>query len=551
VTGERPYATLGEISSTGIGQGMHVAENMRAWMADKKNIAALIRGVTGAAPEGIFRLLEVGDAPFRGAAKKMILDEMADIQGLAGVARKKWLAKQALKPDADTEQAFLQLVLQDDNMLQSLLTKGANWAYAGISEKYGPGAAEAAAWAGSVILPYMKTPFNVAAMAFDYMMPTASSAFGTHLLVAGKRAQRQARSDLASATTPSARAAAKAAVARATAKIRNGETKIGRAVTGYMLSTLGLVLAQAGVVTPGLGDRDDKEDKMRRGLGGLARFNWSGMRRLLRGESAQWQEGDLTMSCLYMGLHGLIFTAAANHTRQVRKSGKSFENVFVTPLTTAMGGQMSKIVFDLANMKGMFTVLEGIQEGRFSRVMENMTTALFAAVKPRTVDMLQGLGDQYIRDARAAEDNPFKRALWKTLSWDKEYNPIQDVLGRPVKRTPAGRSYLGYHGVDSFHFSRVPDDPHMLTIYRTWLASGKDQDVLPSAPSSVNGHKLEGDDLYTFRKMVGNSRMDYYQRFGLAKSQNPDRMKRANDLGRERGTLQFLRQHPDYRKKKK
>jgi len=145
--------------------------------------------------EGFFRALNLGDKPFRRAAERGRLEEIATIKGLTGMARDQFINRPDEESWDDARKVGNVSVYQQDSWLSDAikqLTSKLNKVSAADEHKRMSIIAKTLGYLlKATMMPYVKTPLNLIAEAFDYSIPLWSAARGVEEMTKGIEGKQQ------------------------------------------------------------------------------------------------------------------------------------------------------------------------------------------------------------------------------------------------------------------------------------------------------------------------------------------------------------------------
>ncbi|MGL6268054.1 MAG: hypothetical protein ACRC2O_09005, partial [Chitinophagaceae bacterium] len=492
--------------------------------ADKKRTAAqkandYVEGTLGIPAEVMFRLLNLGDKPFRRAAEMAKAMEMASLKGLKGNDLLKFL----VIPDAESAQQIKQagdeatfqqsegLGKKIQQYIVDFLNTVAKVPYVGKPTK--------------VILksqiPFIKTPWNVAAETLQYAAPPITFAIGINQIAKGNK--------------------------------RGGSIMIGKFMVGAMIQAVAYQLFIKGLLT---GD-DDKEKKKRDFQFDSVppnSINTSAVSRGLAGKAWETKDGDIWVSYTKMGTTGILFDHYSNTYKERAANNEPLldTDAYLSDMITS-GPKVASASLDQTFLQGTSKLLEAVKDGGNKKTTDwiiTTTEAVGAIVYPNTIATISKASDEYLRDV---QDDLF----WKKLSnvyqnkmFMGDALPAKvSIWGDKVTGNPEGRNKYVYYLFDPTKFKKVDTDDFRYKLYQDFKKD-YDADWLPGAPSktiTVKGEKikLDGSQYELLSTYVGQERKDMTQAYINSKAYEraSDKDKKeelkaiyrdASELGRER-----------------
>lgn len=518
--------------------------NAKGKVSAKTWIGKVYEGTIGVLPEFNFRLLQLGDDPFKYSVYRSNLNAEAKARGLKGPAREAFVLKPPAKVAKAAMDAAQTSVFQQQNqagqavahtrkMLRDIPVVG-QWLDAAVV---------------TPLLPYVVTPANVAKTLFKLSMPEITMSIGGAQYIYGRR-----KSD---------------------ATLRRGEMNMGYAAVGYVLKGAALWLIEKGLVSEPPSD-EEKERTLSYQTTKPGRLNVDAMRRTMQGGSPEWQDGDRTINLIALGFPGAVIQIHARKVQlarqeQRRLGGLSEELPERTgPLADVPDTMVAAVqaTLDQSFVQGIYNVLDAVKDGRVETLVQDYLRAA-TAVTPNTLGVVVRSKQEYLPDTKLDftgrsgsilaqayrnainERNPF-------VDWDEVYPHRFDPLGNPIKRTPDNVPAFMYQLWSDSEPYQV--DPEWQEIRRLYEANGMSTDAIPSAPArsvtlpAGSNHKFSGKTIpllpsqYSrLSELVGKARGERVRRLLEAKGywklnaeQQMQRMKKAYSEGAADGRRMFI-----------
>lgn len=487
-----------------------------------------VEGTFGMPAEIMFRLLNLGDKPFRKAAEMGRAVEIGESKGL----KDEDLAKFIMFPDetaqAEITKAGQEATFQQETELSKGVQKGIQWIlnYTGKIPYVGG--------VSKVLLksqvPYVKTPLNIVIESFDYAIPPLSFAKGLYAYKTGNK--------------------------------REGNLLIGKAIVGSMI-----IASAKGLFTLGLLSSDEDEEK--KGKPKSARslqydtvppnsVNISAISRGLIGQGFEIKDTDLWVNYKKMGITGIILDIHANQSfRQLKQTGKvnsGWNEAFSDMFTSAPSVIASAL--DQSFLKGTNSFLNAIQDagGYESQQWAIETTgAIASVVYPNTISTISKSADEFVRDTYDKEFLTRLASTYKAKMFlGSQLPPKVNLWGEPVRGNPEGRNKFIYYLFDPTKFKKVDTDSYKYKLYKTWKDDAFNDDWLPNIPKrnvSVKGIDipLTGEQYARFCEYIGRQRAILTQAYintpGFDRKNKDSKLQRLEALyskGRERGKKKFI-----------
>lgn len=458
-----------------------------------------LEATLGVAPEVVFRLLNLGDKPFRRAAEKARLSEIAALKGLEGTAREDFMLFPDPESAEDSRQHGLKSTYQQNTAISDLVL--------GLSKKQKDDLdAMDKFWYGvrklitTLTIPFVKTPTNVVGEMIEYGVPGVALGKMVNHMVKGNR--REATEYFAKAV-------------------------IGASldVAIYSLIAAGIfTLAPAGLEEEEEGKAKVKESEYRNKEAWM--FNVDAFERYLNGGSTEFKPKDRLRSIKRFGVISALVMGKLEAIRgtapdDLFQGDTASENVkeYLSKATMSFVPSM-QAALDQSFLSGINTAATALVKGgaERDRWLVNMTKALSASAIPNTYAAINQYRDGYIRETKDRTlkgldknvkeiENAFRASYFA----DNGLPTKVTVWGEPVKRVPDGEG-LGWILFDITRKKGYGSD-FGVKIHELYERTG-DSSILPSQPSQ--NYKFDGEriklsqDLYeklqittgTFRKMV-------------------------------------------------
>lgn len=497
---------------------------IRRW-SDKNRTAAqkandYVEGTLGIPAEVMFRLLNLGDKPFRRAAEMAKAMEMASLRGLKGNDLLKFL----VVPDAESAQlikragdeATFQQSEGFGKKIQQYITDFLNT----IAQV--PYVGKPAKVLLKSQIPFVKTPWNVAAETMQYAAPPVTLAIGINQIAKGNK--------------------------------RGGSILIGKAIVGAMIQAVAYELFIKGLIT---GD-DDKEKKKRDfqfdNVPPANSLNTSAIARGLAGHGWETKDGDIWSPYTKMGVTGILFDHYSNtYKERVAKNEPILDtDSYFSDMITS-GPKVASASLDQTFLQGTSKLLEAVKDGGNRKTTDwiiTTTEAIGSILYPNTLATISKASDEYLRDV---QDDDFLKKLgnvYKNKMFMGDALPAKvSIWGDKVTGNPEGRNKYVYYLFDPTKFKEVRTDDFRYKLYQDFKKD-YDSDWLPGAPSktiTVRGEKikLDGTQYELLSTYVGQERKDMTQAYinsreyeRASDEEKKEELKAiyrdASELGRER-----------------
>lgn len=453
-----------------------------------------LEATVGIPPEIMFRFLNLGDKPFRRAAEKARLSEIASLKGLKGKDREVFMLMPDQESADDARQAGLEATFQQDTKISRFVN-----GLAGYSKKEAMQNMTRLDKATKGIMrlilkaniPYVKTPINIAIETFDYAIPIWSIYQGVQHAVRGDR--------------------------------RKSLDYFSRAIVGGIISSGFATLIKAGIMSLAPAGMEEEEE----GKAGVKaselrnkpayHINLSAFNRYITGGDPTWQEGDLISEYKRFGILSSMAMAKAEAYRGYKIGDTEFdENGY---LAQNINGILPilRSSLDQSFLSGVNSSITALMKGGYEqdRYLLNLARSFSAMAIPNTAVAINQYRDKYIRDIKdrslkGMEKNKqeIKNQFKSMLTTENGLPAKVTVWGEDVKRVPDGRG-IGYILFDITRSKRYGGD-FGVKIHELYESTGETK-VLPSPVNASinyrgNNIKLTPELHSKLQKTIGANR---------------------------------------------
>ncbi len=464
-------------------------------------VKKFIEGTLGITPEASFRLLNMGDKPVRMAVEQRILSEQANLRGLRGVEREKFMLLPDERTQALVEQEGLGGVLAQENKLAVKVGKIFDSGLVDLAESMRMGRSpimeDLNKIAGTLAIPYRQFPANFAITAANFALPP----------VAFARAALQSRDG----------------------NRREALRNIGEGVIGAMFLAGAGYLWDKGLISEPADPRDKKRRSAQYETMGAQRINLSGLERLRNGQDPTYRRGDDTRDWSTIGPAAAsfyVFTKAkSKDLNKAARTGDPAEDrsdlEVLLNVTDAAG-----FAFDQSFLSGTSAFIDALQDwdNYGDRFIQNTFRAITSTVAPNSLEAFARTGYKFIPEQKGDSLRETLENVWdyKTmqLSQDERSNYKRDFWGNPVTRTPQGQNpYIAQFLDVTKAETKQPDafKSALLQLYQQTRST----DVYPALVTNrltVSGDggsttvELTPTDYDDLQDFVGQAREDYAKR---------------------------------------
>jgi hypothetical protein len=476
----------------------------------------LVEGTIGSPAELAFRLLSATDVPFYQAAYVEALEEIGELRGYGKARMKQWTKA----PDAEAkalaeERAAVAVYQGKSGKFGNALQQLANWT-PGFDPKENPEMADL--MNALFVRPYalfVRTPIQIVKEANAFLNPLA----GTRGIVSNIRKAQQAK--------------ARGDIAGMQRAQHDALISWGGMVTGTIMWSVAYAMVRAGLAASPFGSDEERD------LGRLrlkpGHFNWSGLKRLLRGQDPSLIPGDVQLSYLPMGMPGLTLNVASSGAQILSDKARQFNHPFdqasigFWDFTSTLPSTLPSAMLDMTMIKGAGMLLAGFERKTPQEAFIQLFEAITAVPMPNTLKAASRVVLKDMPDTEA--ESRYDESMWKSRSMGREMvnrletklhimrwaaakaagRPVPlrvedvplrlDLLGRPVPMTPAGRNSIVYHLIDTPKASQIQAEPIIQEIDRVFRATNR-LDVIPNRPSGKINNPRTGQPIRLTKQQI-------------------------------------------------
>lgn len=474
----------------------------------------------GVPAEVMFRLLNLGDKPFRKAAEMGAAYEIGKLKGLEG----KELDKFALFPDAESAELIKKrsetAVYQQVEGLAKVTQQGIK-----AVEKY----LADVPYVGDVLqvihksqIPYVKTPLNILGETFTYTFPEYAALRGTYEALKGNR--------------------------------RESLEYFGKAIVGAGIRFTANQLIQNGLLT-GSNDRKDVE-------GSQIQYqnippnsmNITALQRMVNGGNPKIQDDDVWINYSNMGVLGMLLGVHSNQ-----------KEMMDTGYLEELGGSISytaKAAIEQSFLSGANTALEALTgDDRSKRKWEiNTLGALASIFYPNTLANISKAKDDTSRVTKADLFSDELANTFKTKMFMGHQLPSKvNLWGETIHQVPEGKNKYVWYLLDVTKAKPVDTESFNYKIYDLWnkLPEEDKSKALPSIPRNyfmLKKQKVMLDPaLYeTYQKYTGKNRAVLVEKYVKSENWTKDadekkleKLKKIYETGADSAKKKLILEHPE------
>lgn len=527
----KPLLALQQIFTKAGRQSLPV--NMKGNVPISVYIEKALEGTVGWPAEAMFRMLYLGDKPFREAGRAAAAYRMYTQRGGKGTTFKpggnaefrKFMANMSSEDMKALEEAAQEETSSNERTLSKIGDGFVQWVGRNIdtiADKTPNAGFKHAVKVLLKILAKANTPFvRVPANLLQYLIELALPIIPFY---AGLMYTYRANVKGAARTKDYGRKAAE---------------MFTRAATGYMLQGAVDMMYDAGLL---IASGEDDDEEVRQAKHGVARpngFNLTAYARWRAGGDPTFREGDNVWEFTKLGYLGMFMAYRAEFNESVEKELKKSRKEL--DMMTGAIEQLNSVVgaaLEMSFLQGTYNMLKAFDKGGFQEYGSELFNTLSAVVLPNNLSVTSRVAGDYILRAKDEEAlNGFfekqKVKLFPTLqaiglmegnNIENVY-PIIGMFGEPARQTPKGKNPLMYHFFNIANSEKI-DDPLYLEVYNL---SKKIGEVPISAPTprvklGLTTYSMTEQD-YTYAQMIAGE----YKRILLSNMMNDSAWKGYSD----------------------
>ncbi len=516
--GFRPWRSLMD-SVTGENLARGADGQVKMW----DRIKAFAEGTAGVPPEIMFRLLSIGDKPFRRAASVRALLEQARIKGIKEADLEHFM----MFPDAQTKEfvdkATRRAIFAEENAGITTVNRFLDSDMAKLLrvDKI-PVLKGAMKVFGRLTVPFRQFPVNYALTALNFASPPL--ALAKSLYYTGKSVEALYKKGLSP----------KQAAALHTEMRRKGLINFAEATIGVTMYVAADILWDNGLISESMADtsakRSDQAEMM-----GASKLNRSGLDRYLKGEDPAYRKGDDLVDWTRAGIPAVIFHIATQQKSKERQEAAAkgepvsekagLAELIGMGVSTAPG--LGKFIFDQSFLAGTSSLLEAIKDAdpespAFKNWMGNMFKAVSSVAVPNTIDAIARANMEYVPELRGKNQFETLANIWrhKTFGLPADERPLlfkRDTWGRKIPRTPAGADPYVYGLIDVTKSGKQLENRHDQALFDLYEQTERDS-VYPdpvgrSLVFNKNSYELDPEDVEKMQETIGTLRRQRMEEF--------------------------------------
>lgn len=542
--GFAPYQSLMAV----LGKGDLPIREKDGQVSVSQKMKLMVQSTFGVPAEAMFRLLAIGDTPFRRMVEGIELYQAGMAQGLEGDSLKQFI-KHPTKAQRDVaEREGRKLTFQERTGTSEAAEQGIRFLQDNVFSHLfdwipGVDGKAASEFLVRTTVPYVRTPANILIDTMTFVSPYI-------------------------------------ALPRMMNDLKNGDARgaaqtFGKLAVGTMAAQTARVLIEEGLISGSL-EFDDEDEARNLAYDKFppSSINLSGLERYLAGDDSALQEDDRFIQYNKLGVVGAIMGAIEKSVdKETLANDENKDTSIVSEaLTNALGtGAFSSVSYmlDQSFLQGINGLLSTIASSdaddfqmNFERWFGSAFQAASAVALPNQLSAMYRAEREYLPDTRITKDMPFFERLAKKMEYtikDRTFG-LSDVpvrtnwKGEPIQQTPRGANPHAYQLFDITKAKQGSADPVSNEVYRLFEQM-EDISRIVGTPSFASSRPVSIPDMSRKLKVAsrrldkeysflldedftsGKVRLSVEQMNRMMAAAGKDRYMRASELISSRGYL--------------
>ena len=433
-----------------------------------QRLKLFIQATFGVPAEAMFRLLSLGDTPFRRFMEGKVIYQEAVSRGLKGEAFNRFLKYPPEEVFQEAQREGRKLTFQEKTAT-SELAEGA------IKSITRPGLVE---FIVRSQVPYVRTPANILSETMKYSsFPIAALSFANNYR---KGNLNDAYQDLA------------------------------KGMLGLMMAKAASELIAEGLIS---GDIEYEEDERKKNLAydqfPPNSFNASGLLRYMNGGDPSPQPNDIFRSYMKLGIPGVVLGSKATLKQGEKDEVQEGFNLLSQMIGIESFSTLNHIL-NQSFLQGVNNFTRILGETDQDRLADNIEKWMYGTAKamtsvalPNTLSAINRVDREFLPDTRVLENMDRSSRVLAKLKYaimDRTFR-LDDAVpvrtnwkGQPIKQTPTGADPFEYHIYDVSKARTAEADPVSNEIYRLYYNLEEVSKVV-STPYFARSRKVNIPDI--------------------------------------------------------
>ena len=450
-------------------------------MSSSQRAKLFVKGTFGIPAEVMFRLLSLGDAPFRKFSENYAVYKEAKARGLKGKEFDRFVKHPPFAVMDQAAKEGRELTFQEQTAAAKVVEGGIGNLRRAMETALGP---KAASMLNFVLirsqLPFVRTPVNIMVESVKYTVPAFAMIDAVTKFARGDKS--------------------------------GGHQSIAKAIIGITVAKMAEELMREGLMSGEI-EWEPKESKKNIAYDQFPpnSVNVSGLQRYLNGEDPATQAGDRFYSYQKMGLIGVMMGATASSYDGEESMAEENQSLLGSVVGIKPATTVNYVLNQgfLTGVNNLSKILGETDEERLEKAIENwmggMFNALTATVLPNTTAAAHRARRTYMPDYRVTKDmSPSERisarlrytildrtyGMSALVDKDLESVPVRvNWKGEPIRQTPEGSDPIAYNLFDVTKARNSESDPVSNEIYRLYRETDQLSDVV-STPYYARNRKV-------------------------------------------------------------
>ncbi len=457
-----------------------------------QQVKKVVEGTLGVPAEVMFRLLTLGDLPFRRFIERKELYKMGKKAGLKGEALKRFVKYPPKDAEAFAQEEGLKLTAQNETTVSRAANDAINAAEEGIgkffTDVFGDryvNPQQVIKFMSKLVVPYRSTPANILHETLTFISPYYAMA----RIVKNYRDKNS----------------------------RELGQNFGKMMVGGIATQTALMLVREGLISSAFDFEEDEERNLSNTMFPEMSVNITGLKRFMNGGDPSLQEGDEFRRYDTVGIIGTIFGSISHGADRAELKRRSYEDM---PLPTKLiqdhfGVQAfsgMSYMLDQSFLQGISGLLNlmvsDYTEASFERFARSTMRAATSIPLPNSLTGVVKANTEHMRDLRVTKDMPLTERLAAAFMYEVKRKtfglgdvPIRvDWKGDDIKYTPEGSDEYMYNIFDMTKARVSESAPVQNELYRLWFETETVPDVV-GTPSYASTSSVSVPDIRS-KKMV-------------------------------------------------
>ena len=417
----------------------------------------LVQGTFGIPAETMFRLLSLGDVPFRRFAEGLELYSIARGKGLEGAALAQFLKFPDRASEEESAREGRKLTFQEPMGL----AKGSMWVIDNMAKGMGKAFENVKGFDAEgffkflirLNVPYVSTIANFTEETLTYASPVVGI---------GKMSIQISNKDYTEASKT-----------------------LSKVMVGQVISTSALYLISQGLLSGSVDWEDDEKTNLMYDTFPPNSINVSGLRRLLKGGDPSPQAGDEFRSYQTLGVFGTIMGSYAHSTtpeaaremaEQPFSGNNAIKKLFGFDNVSVVAYMMDQSF--LQGLNGITNVISSTKdpddfERAFFRYVETISKAFSSMFLPNALSGLDQSSREFLPDKRDVDLADRIKNHVRERTFDTGGLPVKvNWKGERIDQAPVGGNQFAYYMFDATKKREASQDEVSIEILNLYLSTG-------------------------------------------------------------------------------